>query len=94
MHEEMKLAEWRPQVGPALKSKMEELHFMGYESVTEDEIWKCILSRAKKQKEEEWRIHQVINTIMRLSTNDFMNWLTIQAVTDDQWYSFDTLEGN
>lgn len=94
MSESMKLADWLPQVKPAIKSKKEELHFMGYESVTESEIWKCILSRAKKQKDEEWRIHQVVNTIMTLSTNDFMNWLTIQAVTDDNWYSLDSFEQN
>ncbi|MGM7702153.1 post-transcriptional regulator [Pseudalkalibacillus sp. Hm43] len=94
MAELMKLEDWLPEVKPALKSKKEELHFMGYESVKESEIWKCIVSRAKKQKDEEWRIHQVVNTIMTLSTNDFMNWLTIQAVTDDSWYSFDDFEQN
>ncbi|WP_260412269.1 post-transcriptional regulator [Alkalihalobacillus sp. TS-13] len=92
--ETMVLEDWFPKVLPALVSKKEEMHFMGYESVTEEEIWKCILSRTKKTKDEEWMIHQVVNKILTLSTNDFMNWLTIQAVTDDNWYELDTLKEN
>ncbi|MGP4080529.1 post-transcriptional regulator [Pseudalkalibacillus sp. R45] len=92
--ETMVLEDWFPKVLPALVSKKEEMHFMGYESVTEEEIWKCILSRAKKTKDEEWMIHQVVNKILTLSTNDFMNWLTVQAVTDDNWYELDTLKEN
>ncbi|WP_349407996.1 post-transcriptional regulator [Pseudalkalibacillus sp. SCS-8] len=94
MSDSMKLADWLPQVGPALESKQDELHFMGYESVTKEEIWECILSRAKKKKDEEWMVHQVVNSILTLSTNDFMNWLTIQAVTNDNWYDFNNPEEN
>ncbi|WLD92213.1 post-transcriptional regulator [Alkalihalobacillus sp. AL-G] len=84
------LDEWKKEVGPAIKSKKEELHFMGYESVTDEEIWKCIVSRAKKRRDEEWMLHQVVNSVLTLSTQDFMNWLTVQAVTNDSWFPLDS----
>ncbi|WP_257346258.1 post-transcriptional regulator [Pseudalkalibacillus decolorationis] len=91
MSEEKPLIEWKGEIGPALKSKKEELHFMGYESVTIDEIWNCIVSRAKKKRDEDWMIHQVVNTVLTLSTQDFMNWLTVQAVTNDSWFPLESL---
>jgi hypothetical protein len=80
--DKLEFTEWKDEVQPAVKSKKEEFHFMGYESVTEEEIWNCVLTKLKKKKEEP-RLHILVDYILSLTLNDFMTWLTIQAYTED-----------
>ncbi|MDN4526264.1 post-transcriptional regulator [Fictibacillus fluitans] len=74
--------ELKDQVEPALKSKTEEFHFLGYESVTSGEIWDCVMQKAQKKKMEV-RLHVLVSLILHLSLTDFMNWLTIEAYKRD-----------
>lgn len=69
-------------VEPALQSKAEEFHFLGYESVTKEEIWGCVMIKAKKKKAEV-NLHGLVGLILALSLTDFMNWLTIEAYKRD-----------
>jgi hypothetical protein len=80
---EKSLEQWKGQVLPALQSKKEEFHLLGYESVTREEIWKCVLEQGRRSKQEQWFLHQVVNIILTLSVNKFMNWLTISAFKSD-----------
>ncbi len=80
--ENIHFTEWKDEVQPAVKSKKEEFHYMGYESVTEEEIWNCVLARLKKKKEDP-RLHTLVDYILSLTLNDFMTWLTIQSYTAD-----------
>jgi hypothetical protein len=80
--ENMYFKDWKDEVQPAVKSKKEEFHFMGYESVTEEEIWNCVLARLKRKKEDP-RLHTLVDYILSLTLNDFMTWLTIQSYTED-----------
>jgi len=80
--EDVHFAEWKDEVKPAVMSKKEEFHYMGYESVTEDEIWECVLTRLKKKKEDP-RLHTLVDYILSLTLNDFMTWLTIQSYKED-----------
>ncbi|MDM5339233.1 post-transcriptional regulator [Fictibacillus enclensis] len=74
--------ELQDQVEPALKSKTEEFHFLGYESVTSEEIWDCVIQKAQKKKVEV-RLHVLVGLILNLSLTDFMNWLTLEAYKKD-----------
>jgi hypothetical protein len=89
MTEVKTLAEWKKVIKPALISKKEEFHLTGYESVTDEELWRCLISRSKKKKQEEWLLHQAVNFVLTLSVNDFMNWLTIESYQGDSWFSGD-----
>jgi uncharacterized protein with HEPN domain len=80
------IEEWKEILQPVLQSKLEEFHIMGYESVTKDEIWKFIEVKLTK-KQQEWMLHELVNSIFRLRVNDFMNWLTIEAFQSDSMFS-------
>ncbi|MCA0171732.1 post-transcriptional regulator [Bacillus sp. RAR_GA_16] len=72
--------EWKKEVFPALESKRDEFLLLGYSGATMDEIWECLLARFEKNNElGEMKLHQLVNEIMRLSVNEYMNWLTIHA---------------
>ncbi|MBL0387474.1 hypothetical protein JJB07_12505 [Tumebacillus sp. ITR2] len=60
------------------QSKAEEFHLLGYEQVTAVEIWKCVSQKYK----EIPPLHRVINDVLTLKTNVFMNWLMIRAYTE------------
>jgi hypothetical protein len=86
MGEVKTLIEWKYDLKPVLRSKIEEFHLMGYESVTEEELWKFITVKLKK-KQQEWMLHQIVQAIFKLKANDFMNWLTIEAFQSDGLFS-------
>jgi Post-transcriptional regulator len=80
--ENTQFSDWRKEVHPAVQSKKEEFHYMGYESVTDEEIWDCVQERLKKKKVEP-RLHTLVDQILSLSLNDFMTWLTIQTYKEN-----------
>lgn len=58
-------------------SKAEEFHLMGYEQVTGVDIWLCVSQKYKQIPP----LHRVINDVLTLKTNVFMNWLLIRTYT-------------
>ncbi|WP_158217567.1 post-transcriptional regulator [Lottiidibacillus patelloidae] len=83
---EQNMAVWKERALPVITSKLEELHMLGYERATVDEIWKVVLKKRKK-KTEEPLMHDLINDILRVTPTDYMNWLTTEAITNDDWMS-------
>ncbi|MBF0706409.1 post-transcriptional regulator [Alkalihalobacillus hwajinpoensis] len=74
------MKEWKKEISPALESKRDEFLLLGYSGATMDEIWECLLARLERNNElEEVKLHRLVNEIMRLSVNEYMNWLTIHA---------------
>ncbi|MDN4072761.1 MULTISPECIES: post-transcriptional regulator [Fictibacillus] len=78
----IRFEDMKTEVGPALQSKAEEFHFLGYESVSEEEVWNCVIRKAQKKKEEA-KLHILVGLILGLSLTDFMNWLTLEAFKRD-----------
>ena len=70
---------YRQELTVVLQSKVEEFHMLGYDRVTEQEIWTCLKSKKWKQFPEEIKIHQLVNDVLTLSTSDYMTYLTMQA---------------
>lgn len=82
------MAEWKKEVYPALESKKDEFHLLGYDKATVDEIWSCLLARLERNDDiEEIKLHRLVNEIMRISPNEYMNWLTIHAYRGTGWAS-------
>lgn len=82
------MEEWKKEVFPALESKLDEFHLLGYNGATTDEIWDCLLARMKRNNDlEDIQLHRLVNEIMRLSTNEYMNWLTIHAYKGTDMFS-------
>lgn len=79
------LKEWKETVYPALLSKTEEFHLLGYDQATTEEIWECLIAKLERRN-EEYQLHQFVSEILRMSANEYMNWLTISAYKGPDWF--------
>jgi hypothetical protein len=61
-------------------SKAEEFRMYGYENVTGEQIWACVSENYR----HGWpRLNRLVNDIMSLKANRFMNWLMLSVYKDD-----------
>lgn len=69
-------------LGKCCESKADEFRMLGYEHVTGEEVWDCVVERyARKDKP---RLHQAVNDILSLKTTQFMNWMTLSVFKGKQ----------
>lgn len=59
------------------RSKAEEFRLIGYEHVTGADIWECVSHKYEKNGPPP--LHQLVNDILSLKANQFMNYMTISA---------------
>ncbi len=78
----------RTQLQPALASKLEEFSLLGYDSVTENELWKFLVKKKWKKVKEEIRIYEMIQDILSVKVSDYMSFATIEAYKAPE-FSFD-----
>jgi hypothetical protein len=77
---------WRDDVHPAIVSKVDELHLLGYDRATEDEVWACVLHRLRKEKNFVAK-HVFVHAILALSPQQYMTWLTAEAYKQpEDWF--------
>ncbi|TMN23757.1 hypothetical protein FH966_14475 [Lentibacillus cibarius] len=74
--------EWKEEVFPALESKASEFRLMGYDKVTAEDIWNCLNEKVWKNNPSK-RLFEIVQDILRLSSNVYMSYLTINAHQDD-----------
>lgn len=73
---------------PAIESKREEFKLYGYSTVTNEEIWKfCVRRKWRKKNIEQMPIHEIVNSILRLSAAEFMTFTQIEEQRDANWFS-------
>lgn len=77
--EKKPIQEWKSYIQPALKSKQSEFKLIGYEEVTEDEIWRCLEDKIWKGNPEK-RLYEVIQDVFHLPANTYMNYIQIGAL--------------
>ncbi|MBU5466503.1 post-transcriptional regulator [Virgibacillus sp. MSJ-26] len=82
MEAERSVEEWREKLIPALESKVEEFHLMGYNQATIENIWTCLQEKVWKGTPHK-RLHEVTQDIFHLSGPIFMSYLTVDAYKDD-----------
>lgn len=73
---------------PFLKSKWEEFQHLGMERMTMDELWSFVKESMKKKKLKEAHLHELVNFIMRLSVNDYLNKIRIEMFKELDLESF------
>lgn len=57
-------------------SKAEEFRLYGYSDVTGEQIWACVSENYRRG----WpRLNRLVNDIMSLKANRFMNWLMLSV---------------
>ncbi|MDQ0254253.1 hypothetical protein J2S74_001628 [Evansella vedderi] len=78
---------WKAQLEPVLKSKAEEWQMLGYDRVTEDDVWACFLAkRSRMDIPDPVLTHWIVGELFRLKANDYMNWLTVEAYKGPNWF--------
>lgn len=78
MGEKQQFDVWRDQLTPAIISKVDEFHLLGYGQATADEVWDCVVDRLHKKKTFV-RMHVFVNELLTLKPQTFMTWLTVQS---------------
>ncbi|WP_209122830.1 post-transcriptional regulator [Alkalihalobacillus sp. BA299] len=77
---------WKDDVMPALQSKVEEFHMLGYNKATKDQIWKSIIYKLRKKK-EYIHLHEFVNVILTLRAPEYMNYLTVESYNAKDWFA-------
>lgn len=77
---------WREDVDAILESKREEFALLGYKKATKDDIWDCVMEKLKK-KEESVRLHVLVNYILSLKLNEYMNKVAMDSYKEGSTYT-------
>ncbi|AZJ22501.1 histidine kinase [Bacillus wiedmannii] len=91
LEKEALVESYRGQLQVVLESKVEEFHMFGYDRVTDDDIWKFLKVKKWKKINGDVRLYELVNDVLRVSTNEYMNYLTVEAYQAPLW-SFDEYE--
>ncbi|WP_445490176.1 post-transcriptional regulator [Niallia sp. 03133] len=78
---------YRKEVQPALKSKLEEFHLLGYETITEDELWFYLTKKKWKKPADSGRLFILVQDILNVKIAEYMNFATIEAYRADDFFS-------
>ncbi|WP_394233074.1 post-transcriptional regulator [Niallia oryzisoli] len=76
---------FRSIVGPALKSKQEEFLLLGYDNVSEEEIWQFLVKKKWRKGKNEIKLHEVIQSILSLKIGEFMNYSAVEALKEAEF---------
>ncbi|WP_338451503.1 post-transcriptional regulator [Niallia oryzisoli] len=76
---------FRSKVGPALKSKQEEFLLLGYEGVSEEEIWQFLVKKKWKKGNIEIKLYEMVQSILSLKIGEFMNYSAVEALRDAEF---------
>jgi hypothetical protein len=68
-----------------LKSKVEEFSFLGYESVSEQDIWAFLTEKKWKKAKEGLQLFEIVQSILSLKVGEFMNYKTVQTLKNTEF---------
>ncbi|MBB6445907.1 post-transcriptional regulator [Bacillus benzoevorans] len=68
------------EVSPALRSKQEEFFLIGYDNVTEDDIWEYLRRKKWRKAAEPLKLHEMVQQILALKVGEYMNFAAIEAL--------------
>ncbi|OGX61732.1 MAG: hypothetical protein A2189_00835 [Paenibacillus sp. RIFOXYA1_FULL_44_5] len=66
-------------------SKAEEFRMIGYDNVTGKEIWDFVSEQYMKTGYPA--LHRMVNDILTLKVNQYMNWLTLSAYKGTNFFA-------
>jgi len=88
MEDRQRYEYFHTQVQPALASKLAEFRLLGYDSVTEKELWEFLIKKKWKKVKEEMRLYELIQEILSVKVSDYISFATIEAYKTAD-FSFD-----
>ncbi|PGS46121.1 post-transcriptional regulator [Bacillus sp. AFS041924] len=78
-------AEFKPTLQVVFESKLDEFRMLGFDTVSEDDLWECLVKTIWRKKEDEPRLFQLVEDILSLTVNDYMNYIRIEAFKSPAW---------
>ncbi|PLR78026.1 post-transcriptional regulator [Bacillus sp. V3-13] len=66
-------------IKPALHSKLDEFKLLGYETITEHELWDYMVKKKWKKTREDILIHEIVQDILSVKVNEYMSFATVEA---------------
>jgi hypothetical protein len=73
-------SQFRKQVRPALRSKLEEFVLCNCDRVTEDELWDFLTKKKWKKVKEEIMLYEIIQDILAVKVSDFFSYSRIDLL--------------
>ncbi|PGL70566.1 post-transcriptional regulator [Bacillus sp. AFS055030] len=78
-------AEFKPMLQVVIESKLDEFRMLGFDTVSEDDLWECLERTSWRKKEDEPKLFQLVEDILSLTVNDYMNYIRIEAFKSPTW---------
>jgi len=76
---------FRSLVKPALKSKQEEFLLLGYDNVSEEDIWRFLVKKKWQKRNNEIKLYEMVQSILSLKIGEFMNYSAVEALKDAEF---------
>jgi hypothetical protein len=77
---------WREDVEPLLSIKREEFHELGYNRVTEDDLWNYAVDKLRRKKEFT-PFYAFVDELLSIQPQGYMTWLTVHAYKEPiDWF--------
>ncbi|GGH68540.1 hypothetical protein GCM10010978_01590 [Compostibacillus humi] len=73
---------WKQTVQPAIESKVNELHTLGYNEASYEDVWNCLMEKVWKGNPEK-RLYKVVQDILQLNTSTYLSYITVQSYQED-----------
>lgn len=82
---------FRELVHPALKSKVVEFNILGYQTVSEQEIWNFLMAKKWRKSKEDVHLYEVVQDILGVQVGQYMSYATVEAFKSPE-FSLDNEE--
>lgn len=75
----------RKEVKVVLDSKLEEFSLLGYEQVSEQELWDFLTKKKWRKVTEPKLLHEIVADIMSIKVGEFINYATVEAFKEAEF---------
>ncbi|WP_308170358.1 post-transcriptional regulator [Neobacillus sp. 114] len=75
----MDYGQFRTQVKPAMVSKLEEFRLLGYDSISETELWGYLTKKKWRKVTDEKKLYEIIQDILSIKVSDYISFATIET---------------
>lgn len=72
-------------VKPALISKQEEFLLLGYDNVSQEDIWAFLLKKKWRKGEHEMKLFEVVQSILSIKVGELINFMSVEALKDAEF---------
>jgi hypothetical protein len=70
---------FRIRVKPALRSKLDEFQMLGYNTISEKELWEYLIRKKWKKVKDDKKLFEIVQDILSIKVSDYMSFATIEA---------------